>query len=129
MSYTIFPNQSSTTLPSDTAGITVPNGGYTVGGAGSSAATWTTGVAMAPPIATSAKINANGKMELHGDDADLIINGQSLNKTMQTIQDRLAILIPDPKKLEQFEALKQAYEHYKTLEALCCESTTPESDK
>lgn len=126
MSYTIFPNQSSMTLPSNTASITVPNGGYTVGGAGSSGTSWTTGLSIPT---TSAKINANGKMELHGDDADLIINGQSLNKTMQTIQDRLAILIPDPKKLEQFEALKQAYEHYKTLEALCCESTTPESDK
>lgn len=35
------------------------------------------------------------------------------------IEDRLAILVPDPKKLEHFEALQKAYQHYKTLEALC----------
>jgi hypothetical protein len=38
---------------------------------------------------------------------------------METISNRLAILQPDPAKLEHFAALKKAYEHYKTLEALC----------
>jgi hypothetical protein len=38
---------------------------------------------------------------------------------METISKRLAILVPDPDKLEHFEALKKAYNHYKTLEALC----------
>jgi hypothetical protein len=27
--------------------------------------------------------------------------------------------VPDPAKLERFEALKKAYEHYKTMESLC----------
>jgi hypothetical protein len=31
----------------------------------------------------------------------------------------MAILVPDPEKLEKFEALKRAYEHYKTMERLC----------
>ena len=110
------------------AGVTGSSGSSYTLGAGATGVmattTWTNSV-----LPTSAKITANGKMELHGDDADLIINGQSLKDTMQTIQDRLAILVPDPKKLEQFEALKQAYEHYKTLEALCCEQTTPTADK
>jgi hypothetical protein len=38
---------------------------------------------------------------------------------METISKRLSILVPDPEKLAHFEALKKAYEHYKTLEALC----------
>ena len=125
MAYTI----GNISLPQNTVSVTVPNGGYTLSGpAGSSGTSWTNATSISP-FPTSAKITANGKMELHGDDADLVINGQSLKETMQTIQDRLAILVPDPKKLEQFEALKQAYEHYKTLEALCCEQTTPKSDK
>jgi hypothetical protein len=38
---------------------------------------------------------------------------------MDTIENRLAILQPDPKKLKKFEALQKAYNHYKMLEALC----------
>jgi hypothetical protein len=38
---------------------------------------------------------------------------------LATIEKRLAILTPDPAKLEHFEALQKAYDHYKTLEALC----------
>jgi len=44
------------------------------------------------------------------------------------IQDRLAILAPKPELLEKYEALKQAYDHYKMLEALCMDSTKS-SDK
>lgn len=128
MAYTI----GNISLPQNTVSVTVPNGGYTLGPTGptgSSGTSWTNATTIPSPFHASANITANGKMELHGDNADLVINGQSLNQTMQAIQDRLAILVPDPKKLEQFEALKQAYEHYKTLEALCCEQTTPKSDK
>jgi hypothetical protein len=50
------------------------------------------------------------------------MDGVSLRDTMAKLQDRLAILQPKPEHLEQFEALKQAYDHYKMLEALCCPS-------
>ena len=36
----------------------------------------------------------------------------------EKINERLAILVPDPAKLEKYAALKKAYEHYKTLEEL-----------
>lgn len=52
-------------------------------------------------------------------DGDVMIKGKSLLKMLETIEKRLSILQPDPKKLEHFEALRKAYEHYKTLEALC----------
>ena len=38
---------------------------------------------------------------------------------MEKVEQRLAILTPDIEKLEHFQALREAYEHYKTLEALC----------
>jgi hypothetical protein len=38
---------------------------------------------------------------------------------MTKMEQRMAILVPDPAKLEHFEALQKAYAHYKTLEALC----------
>lgn len=60
--------------------------------------------------------------EVKGDanfEGDIKWKGKSLDQLVKGIEDRLAILIPDPEKLEHFEALKKAYEHYKTLEALC----------
>lgn len=51
--------------------------------------------------------------------SDINIDGKSLRTFMDTMEKRLAILQPNPKKLEKFEALQKAYNHYKTLEALC----------
>lgn len=69
----------------------------------------------------SVEINADG-INIK-DDGDLKIGDVSLKEFMKNMQDRLAILVPDPEKLEKFEALKRAYEHYKTLEKLCFNDT------
>jgi len=58
--------------------------------------------------------------------ADITIGGRSMKKLLEGIEHRLSILVPDPKKLERYEALKQAYEHYRTLEALCNEEPKQE---
>ncbi len=52
---------------------------------------------------------------------DIKIDGKSLKDFMDKMEERLAILVPDPAKLEKFEALKKAYEHYKLMEKLCQE--------
>jgi hypothetical protein len=52
-------------------------------------------------------------------DGDIKWKGRSLGSLLEKIEDRLAILQPDPEKLEKFAALKASYEHYKLLEALC----------
>ena len=57
-----------------------------------------------------------GNAEFHG---DIKWKGRNLGQLLENIEKRLSILSPDPEKLEHFEALKKAYEHYKTLEALC----------
>jgi hypothetical protein len=57
-------------------------------------------------------------------DGDVKIKGISIARTLEDIQKRLAILVPDPAKLEHFEALKKAYDHYKLLESLCELPTT-----
>jgi hypothetical protein len=61
-------------------------------------------------------LKVNGDAEFEG---KVMINGRNISEFMETISKRLAILVPDPAKLEHFAALKKAYEHYKTLEALC----------
>lgn len=64
----------------------------------------------------------NGSIHVQGDahfDSDIKIKGRSLVDFIETLEKRLAILTPDPKKLEKYEALQKAYKHYKMLEALC----------
>jgi hypothetical protein len=53
--------------------------------------------------------------------SDITIDGKSLKNFINKMEERLAILVPDPAKLEKFEALKKAYEHYKLMEKLCQE--------
>jgi len=72
--------------------------------------------------ATINNSNSQSSLQVHGDaefEGKVKINGQDLGEFMETISKRLAILVPDPEKLEHFEALKKAYNHYKMLEKLC----------
>jgi hypothetical protein len=61
-------------------------------------------------------IQVKGDAEFEG---KVMINKRDLGEFMETLSKRLAILVPDPEKLEHFKALQKAYDHYKTLEALC----------
>ncbi len=61
-------------------------------------------------------LNVAGEANFAG---DVKIKGRSLIKLLDTIEKRLAILQPDPKKLKKFEALQKAYDHYKLMEILC----------
>jgi hypothetical protein len=101
---------------------------YTVGAMGSSGSILTSnganGTSWNTTINTTGNIGASfhtpsGQLILEGENADVKINGVSLSKTLEGINKRLAILEPNMEKLEHFAALKKAYEHYKTLEALC----------
>jgi hypothetical protein len=93
--------------------------GYTLA-TGSSNGTW----ASVNTGTTTPSIQVKGDAEFEG---NVTINGQNLAETLQRIQDRLAILVPNPKLLNKYEALQQAYEHYKTLEALCVEQYNPDN--
>ena len=73
------------------------------------------------------KVHITGAGIEMDEDADITIGGRSMKKLLEGIEQRLSILVPDPKKLEHYQALQQAYEHYKTLEALCNEE--PKQDK
>lgn len=61
-------------------------------------------------------------------EGDIKWKGRSLGDLLTTIEKRLAILVPDPAKLAHYESLQKAYQHYKTLEALC-ETPSKKEDK
>lgn len=64
-------------------------------------------------------LHVQGVVNISGPDADLIIDGCSIKDTLTKINQRLLILQPKAEDLEKYQALKNAYEHYKMLEALC----------
>lgn len=49
---------------------------------------------------------------------DILISGTSLKDSIEAINKRLSILVPDLNKLEKYAALKAAYDQYKLLEML-----------
>jgi hypothetical protein len=71
-----------------------------------------------PIISTSSdnSLHVKGNAEFDG---DIKWKGRSLENFLESIEKRLAILTPDPNKLEKFESLQKAYNHYKLLESLC----------
>ena len=82
----------------------------TVGGGAGSGYTWGT-----------ATNKTSGTIKLEGPDSDIFVQGKSMEAWMDAVEQRLCILEPKPELLEKYQSLKQAYEHYKTLEAILYE--------
>ena len=110
-------SSNTITLPSTT--IT------TIGSAGSNYYTTGTGGYTFNTTTPSVNITSDGIDMASG--TDIKVDGKSLKEFMNKMEERLAILVPDPKKLEQFAALKKAYEHYKLMESLCQEPPKEEA--
>ena len=104
-----YPQYSNVTIGGSLT-ATAPNSGSVLISNGATGTTWANN--------NNAKISAKGQLHLDGEGADLVINGVKLSDTLNGITDRLAILQPKPELLEKYANLREAYEHYKTLEAL-----------
>ena len=128
-----YSNINTITLPSSstfTYGGSIGSGITTINNINSNTQ-WTTGTsgytfnnAITP---NTVSISTDGINMAAG--TDIKIDGQSLKEFMKKMEQRLAILVPDPKKLEKFEALKKAYEHYKTMESLCFDEPIEEPEQ
>ena len=129
--YIIQPLDLSNIAPLlNTISISGTGAGATLGIGGASA--YQSGIYTTGPSYSWNTLNQPNKVHITGagiemdEDADITIGGRSMKKILESIEQRLSILVPDPKKLEHYEALRQAYEHYQTLEALCSEVPPPE---
>lgn len=54
----------------------------------------------------------SSKLSIQGDNADIDINGVSLMETLRGIQERLAILTPDPGMEQEWDELRELREAY-----------------
>ncbi len=106
--------------------------GGSAGGAGSGQVLTIAGGAGGTMVSANAtwsnntKMTARGELHLEGEGADLVINGIKLSDTLKAINDRLSILQINPELHSKYDNLRQAYEHYKTLEALLYEQEKAE---
>jgi hypothetical protein len=118
--YVSADNQVTFSLSDDT--VTLESGGYdytlgsnvSVTGIG---IPWTTGISPNWDNNTAAKITANGRLELSGEDADVVIRGESLVTMLKNIEQRLNILHPNLKLESEWEELRELGDAYRTLEA------------
>jgi hypothetical protein len=62
-----------------------------------------------------------GTMELRGDNADIVVNGRSLMNAIDTLEQRLNILVPNPELEKEWDDLRELGDRYRELERQCKE--------
>ena len=101
-----------TVTPKKYSNVTVSNNSITTG----TGLTYTSGTGTQPTWTNNGSYASAGKMNLIGDDADLVINGKSLTDTLQALEERLNILVPNPKLESEWDELKELGDRYRKLE-------------
>lgn len=104
--------------------VVTPTSSVTIGGQGVGGGSITTPITIGGGAGATYTANpwaSNGTIKLEGSDADIFVQGKSMKAWMEGVEQRLCILEPKPELLKKYKALEQAYEHYKTLEAILYE--------
>lgn len=85
--------------------------------AGFNGTSWSSGTYSITTSSNPVIMNNSGRIECTGENADLVLNGKSVKDTLQAIEERLAILHPNPELENEWEELKELGQRYRTLEA------------
>jgi len=89
---------------------------YTVGGSnGINAVDWSN-LTISSANLNPSTISQSGVMELRGEKADIVVNGQSLMSMMQQIQERLNILTVNADLETEWDELRELGRQYRELE-------------
>lgn len=89
--------------------VTIANGAYTTSAFGN--------VWGGNPLT----VGGSGQVDLTGENADIKINGKSLCKAIEAIEQRLNILTPNTKLEAEWDELRELGERYRELEKQCLE--------
>ena len=82
---------------------------------------WTTNTTTGWNGTSAADLNQSGKLSLQGTNADIDINGKSLMKTLEALEDRLNMMVPNPELEKEWDDLKKLGNRYRKLEKTCRE--------
>lgn len=100
----------------------ITNGGYITGSNGPTTSTLSSIYGATPPVmgvniwSDSAR-SPSGHIDLKGDNADITINGRSLNQTIRALEERLNMLRPNEHLEAEWDQLRELGEAYRKLEA------------
>jgi hypothetical protein len=67
------------------------------------------------------KVAQTGQIDIRGTDADIRINGKSMNRWMEQVEQRLNILTVNPELEKEWDDLRRLGERYRKLEKKCQE--------
>jgi len=67
------------------------------------------------------KVEQSGQIDIKGEKADIRINGKSMNKWMEQVEQRLNILTVNPELEKEWDDLRRLGERYRKLEKKCQE--------
>ena len=67
------------------------------------------------------KVEQTGQIDIRGEKADIRINGKSMNKWMEQVEQRLNILTVNPELEKEWDDLRRLGERYRKLEKKCQE--------
>ena len=113
-----------TTAPSYTIGIgstgsTHSNTVWTT--SGTSSVNWNQSVVGGIYHNPAMEVNQGGQVSLKGDNADIDINGKSLVKWMQVMEERMNWMQPNVELEKEWDDLKKLGDRYRKLEQKCKE--------
>ena len=113
-----------TTAPSYTIGIgstgsTHSNTVWTT--SGTSSVNWNQSVVGGIYHNPAMEVNQGGQVSLKGDNADIDINGKSLVKWMQVMEERMNWMQPNVELEKEWDDLKKLGDRYRKLEQKCRE--------
>ena len=94
--------------------ITTGTGGYTLNTGAGSGYNWTTATNSIYQTNTAVNIDKDGVSIKEG--ADLVVNGRSLTKFMEGVEEHLAVLHPNPALEERWDQLKELRRQYIEME-------------
>lgn len=81
---------------------------------------WTTNTA---DWSIGSSISQSATIDLKGDNADIVVNGESLMQTLQVLKERLNWLQPNPNMESEWDELRELGERYRALEKQCQEKS------
>jgi hypothetical protein len=80
-----------------------------------------TSVGIGPSPDYNMKVAQTGQIDIKGKDADIRINGKSMNRWMEQVEQRLNILTVNPELEKEWDDLRRLGERYRKLEKKCQE--------
>ena len=109
--------QTYTMAPMTVSMPTISISSITGANVGYSNTMWTTG----SNGTSAADLHQSGMLSLKGTNADIDINGKSLMKTLEALEERLNLMTPNPELEKEWDDLKKLGDRYRKLEKKCKE--------